>query len=76
MNARALLRLNADVGAMGGWLVGYTITDTDDGAVEIRSPGLDQDMYEQVGRILRRQGWQDVIVYHERVVVRGTEAPS
>jgi len=73
MDTRALLSLNADVGAMGGWLVGYAITDTGDGdgSVEIRSPGLDQGMYEQVGAILRRKGWKSVIVYAERVVVRG-----
>lgn len=77
MNYADKLKLDADVRSMGGWLAGHAITNTDDGdgSVEIRSPGLDQDMYEQVGRILRRRGWKYVIVYAEHVVVRDTKAP-
>jgi hypothetical protein len=74
MNTADLLRLDADVRSMGGWLAGHTITDADDGAVEIRSPGLDQDMYRQVGAILRKKGWQGVIVYAECVIVRSGKA--
>jgi hypothetical protein len=76
MDTRTLLRLNADVGAMGGWLAGFTITDTGDGdgSVMVRSPGLDsnaQDIWEQVGATLRGKGWRSVIVYHGHVTVRG-----
>jgi hypothetical protein len=81
MNTRATLELNAHVGLMGGWLAGFTITDTGDGdgSVFVRSPGLDssaQDIWEQVARNLKRRGWQDVIAYHGCVKVHDQAAPE
>jgi hypothetical protein len=81
VNDQARLKLNAHMGLMGGWLAGFTITDTGDGdgSVFVRAPGLDsgaQDMWQQVAANLNRRGWKTVIVYHGGVKVYDQEAPD
>jgi hypothetical protein len=81
VNTAALQKPNAHMGLTGGWLAGFTITDTGDGdgSVIIRSPGLDsgaQDVWEQVRATLRRHGWRDVIVHHGNVKVYDQPAPE
>jgi hypothetical protein len=79
VNSAARIKLNAHMGLMGGWLAGFTITETGDGdgSVFVRCRSLHaQEVWEQAAATLRRRGWQNVSVFQGGMKVCDQPAPA